>query len=1160
MSETKVRLQIRSTVPYQLPRLGAQQQLVRERAQEGHCVVRGAPGSGRTTTALAIFADAIASGRSAIILVPDRLRADNLLARAQSLAPNELRPVRSLASFAYRVVSTWRVERTDPLGPVELVTGARMDQLLTDLIASDTGPWPAHLNADMRALPAFRTDMRNLFARAGETGIDAAELARLGAAHGRDEWVAAARIFQRWCDDKGFAVTTREVMQADLSRLQHEAAAILEGWDDAANAAGVTAQRPLPQVIVVDDLQDCTASTIELLRAAAACGSRIVAMSDPDVAVATYRGGEPQLDGRLAACLDVPILDLGDVYVGTPALRKLTQHMLGGIAQSGSVARRHVGVHTTASLETPIPDATLPVSDANDEQQHNESEQADDPAVLLNAAGKQALTPGTEHIRLHFAATSAQLGAAISRQLRAHYVHGDVSRWDQQVVIVKTNAQVEMMRRHLRRAGIPLAGGQRAFSFSQDPVSRTLLTLIVNGHVRGVMQHPAKDNAPVPGEVTQGADHDADKWRVTQVQAAHDLVDSQWADIDILDLSRLLRRLNIHKTRLGAVPLVGMEPCPLNATSSLEHVPHVTTEATPASADAAPLNTGAVTNHRPFDVLDLLENPALIDAHATKDLRRGLKRASAMWLTSATVGHMAPYEALWALWQKAEVAELWRHNAVEGGPQAAHYDDRLDLISALFRVADIWQQRHIDAKAIDFAQQILDEEVPLDTLATTGHRPPGVEVLTPAQAVGRHWPVVVIAGLQDGSWPDLRLRDRLLRADLLVDLTQGRALLNDDGRLIAGTHPHAARQAVYQDELRLYVAAITRSTRHLHLGAVSAEEQAPSPFLDAALALTNYPRTDDGDIDVQLVPPPLDLSGHIGTLRHMAASEEEPATADLALTLLALAAKEGIASAHPARWAGAGGVSSDQPIADPNAVTISPSSFDDVRLCPLRWFLGSHGGKVQESGAQNLGTLIHAIAEQYPHGTREELAAVFDQRVGELGYDMDTGVGKKQMQHARAVLEALATYIEGVPGRVDVEVPLNVTIDGVHLRGRIDRVEYVDDGVRVTDLKTGKGGNKNRPKDATENPQLALYQLGLSEMGYTVVGATLQYFGNEDVRSASQPALTDDRSAYWKAEIQRVADIMRGPTYEATPSSEVCRLCPHTAVCPATESGERTIQ
>ena len=60
--------------------------------------------------------------------------------------------------------------------------------------------------------------------------------------------------------------------------------------------------------------------------------------------------------------------------------------------------------------------------------------------------------------------------------------------------------------------------------------------------------------------------------------------------------------------------------------------------------------------------------------------------------------------------------------------------------------------------------------------ARRARRPVGdaVALLTPQGAAGREWRFVVVAGVQEGVWPDLRLRGSLLGSERLVDVVTGR--------------------------------------------------------------------------------------------------------------------------------------------------------------------------------------------------------------------------------------------------------------------------------------------------------------------------------------------------------------------------------------------------
>lgn len=199
--------------------------------------------------------------------------------------------------------------------------------------------------------------------------------------------------------------------------------------------------------------------------------------------------------------------------------------------------------------------------------------------------------------------------------------------------------------------------------------------------------------------------------------------------------------------------------------------------------------------------------------------------------------------------------------------------------------------------------------------------------------------------------------------------------------------------------------------------------------------------------------------------------------AELAATLLALMAREGIASAQPERWLGAGGTPTT---AEPYGgdVTLSPSQFERALACPLRWFLTTIGADGPSNAAASLGTLVHALAEDNPHGSAQELAEALEARIEELGYNLDTWAGRHADRRAHAIVDNLASYMAGVPGRVEVERSVEAQVEGVTIRGRMDRLEHVDEGVRVTDLKTGKSGYS--AKTVPDNPQLAAYQMALA--------------------------------------------------------------------------------
>ena len=131
-------------------------------------------------------------------------------------------------------------------------------------------------------------------------------------------------------------------------------------------------------------------------------------------------------------------------------------------------------------------------------------------------------------------------------------------------------------------------------------------------------------------------------------------------------------------------------------------------------------------------------------------------------------------------------------------------------------------------------------------------------------------------------------------------------------------------------------------------------------------------------------------------------------------------------------------------------------------------------------------------------------------------------------------------------------------VEGVTIRGRMDRLEHVDEGVRVTDLKTGKGGHS--AKTVPDNPQLAAYQMALFASGEQVAGARIALLGGDKPKTFDQKPLEGKTLEEWRGKVREVAAIARGPYFEATPSEDACRCCSFDRLCPARERGRKVVE
>ncbi|SCG73078.1 ATP-dependent helicase [Micromonospora humi] len=215
-------------------------------------------------------------------------------------------------------------------------------------------------------------------------------------------------------------------------------------------------------------------------------------------------------------------------------------------------------------------------------------------------------------------------------------------------------------------------------------------------------------------------------------------------------------------------------------------------------------------------------------------------------------------DVLWAVWRESGLAERWagaitRGRAATGEHETARRwraeaaDRDLDAVLVLFDAAARFTDRLPGARAEVFLDHVLGQELPADTLAAAADRGEAVRLLTAHAAKGLEWDLVAVAGVQEGVWPDLRLRGSLLGSERLVDVLAGRA----DG---AGLRASLVGQtsALLDEERRLFHVAVSRARRRLLVTAVASaavggddHEEQPSRFLHE-LAATDPPATGAG--------------------------------------------------------------------------------------------------------------------------------------------------------------------------------------------------------------------------------------------------------------------------------------------------------------------------
>ncbi|MEV1023963.1 ATP-dependent DNA helicase [Streptomyces sp. NPDC050264] len=610
---------------------------------------------------------------------------------------------------------------------------------------------------------------------------------------------------------------------------------------------------------------------------------------------------------------------------------------------------------------------------------------------------------------------------------RAHLEDG--VPWSDMAVLVRAGTRsIPSVRRALTAAGVPLDIDGDDLPLRHEPAVAPLLTAL-----KAVAQSPPEGDA----------EDDTEGGLRFDTETALTLLASPLAGMDAADLRRLGRALREEERAAG------------------NHVPPPSDELL-ARALAEP---GRLALHDP--------------AYA-----RGAQRLGALLATAREKlddGGTAE-EALWELWNGTPWPQRLERAARRGGAAGRNADRDLDAACALFAIASRAEERTGGRGARNFLAELDAQDIAADTLAGRAVRPDAVRLMTAHRSKGLEWRLVVVAGVQEGLWPDLRRRGSLLEADRIG--RDGLAEPLTPGALLA-------------EERRLFYVAATRARERLVVTAVKApadDGDQPSRFLTE---LGIEPK------DVAGRPRrPLSVAALVAELRattvdpRISDALREAAARRLA-RLAALSDDDGrplVPSAHPYRWWGMyEPTESKVPLRDRDKpVVLSGSALDQLaNTCSLQWFLGREvKADAPATAAQGFGNVVHVLADEVASGRTPADLAVLMERLDSvwdaLAFDAPWKSAQEK-EHARVALERfLQWHVMDRTGRTPVasEHGFDVTLEAgsyeVRIRGSMDRVEHDTEGrAYVVDFKTGK--QVPSAADVARHPQLAVYQLAVRE-------------------------------------------------------------------------------
>ncbi|MGW7574358.1 UvrD-helicase domain-containing protein [Streptomyces sp. NPDC054765] len=1082
--------------------------------RHGPLLVLAGPGTGKTTTLVESVARRVQDGadperilvltfsRKAAVELRDRLAArltdpegrPDGPARTGGGGPRAGIPqATTFHSFCYALV---RAHQDADLfaDPMRLMSGPEQDLAVRELLEGQaelagTGrarvSWPDELRACLTTR-GFADEVRAVLARSRELGLGPDALGAFARRTGRPDWSAAAAFLAEYLD----VLDGQGVL--DYAELVHRAVLLAERTDAAAQPAAAY------DAVYVDEYQDTDVAQVRLLRALAgnhgaagrpgSPGRTLIAFGDPDQSIYAFRGAD------VNGILDFPeTFRRGD---GTPA----PVAVLGTSRRSGAAL-----LAATRLLARRMPLTRLP---ARQVRAHRE------PVPVRDGGRVEVYT---------YPAPGAELDNIADILRRAHLEDG--VPWREMAVLVRAGGRsLPAVRRALTSAGVPLDIDGDDLPLRHEPAVAPLLTALrtaaqaalgqdapvspvspvapvapvasvtvsgggtTDGSASGedgpgdrrsaegdpgavpsaeaVLPGDAPSGEAVPGDAPSGA---ADPGDVPSAEAAPGHAPSGAADPG--DATR--RRLDAETALdLLTSPLGGMD------SADLRRLGRALREEERAAGQALP---------RPSDELiaQALAEPQRLVAHdpayARGAQRLGLLLRKARELLA---GGGTAEQALWELWNGTPWPQRLERAAHRGGAAGRNADRDLDAVVALFETAARAEERTGGRGALNFLEELDAQDIAADTLTRRTVRPDAVRLMTAHRAKGLEWRLVVVAGVQEGLWPDLRRRGSLLEADRIG--RDGLAEPLTPGALLA-------------EERRLFYVATTRARERLVVTAVKApadDGDQPSRFLTelgvTPQDVTGRPRR------------PLSVAALVAELRATTVDPAAtPALREAAAQRLAkLAALHDddhhplVPAAHPDTWWGLyEPTHSTVPLRDRDRpVVLSGSALDQLaHTCSLQWFLGREvKADTPATAAQGFGNVVHVLADEVASGRTPADLSVLMERLDSvwdaLAFDAPWK-SHQEKETARAALERFLRWHvmeRETRGRdtVATEHGFDRTLQAgayeVRIRGSMDHVSRDAQGrAYVVDFKTGK--QKPTGPEVARHPQLAVYQLAVRE-------------------------------------------------------------------------------
>ena len=1085
-------------------------------------------------------------------------------------------PTRAWAAYAFDLLKRAQTRGllSGVEGNLKLLSGPEQDVIIGELLANHAegiAPGPAWPESLRDALPTrgFRHEIRDFFDRMAEYDLTAEDVQALARDYNRPVWAALAQLHTEYRAVRALRAKNAydpAVLINDACRLLLRNPEFLaeerRRYDliliDDVQELSPSTYRLLRLIAAEEPPADAAALAAEYPDVFAAAPEVIMTYSDEAV-VQGFRGARPDLVRTLPESFP----HLAERTLTTSyRLPALMMPLVADIRRRLPRYSRYVPAAETDGQNGQKPPATFGRINTTPADEALTWGAVDEPLLHLGADGK-ILDPA--HYRTapagvyKYALASAQDEANLLAQLLLEdRIYGN-RPYRESAIIVRNGADVARIRRVLSASGIPSRTSAALVPVRDEPAVRPFLdalSLLVYARKRGEKAlNPAVTGAgyealsPDEAEEIMRKSLDdviAEENRSNPLNGANSaitLLTSRLGGASSMDVRRLRQQLRSVELQTG-----GHRPSDDLLLGALLHPETLPAEGVGRAVHriAAVLSAGRKALARP-------------DSTSTEVLwalweASGLEKTWVAQTRGAGPEADAAHRNLDAMIGLFEAASRFDEQM-----RGAGAEQFLDFIDAQDLPMDTLAARGVRQDAVEILTPALAAGQSWRTVYVCGLQEGS-------------WPNTTVRGSLLGTGDLVDICDARMRRPAPANPAHANPDAQAEGEPAPParirSYPERVRDTRH-DELRMFAVAATRASTRLVLTAVRNEDEAPGEFFD--FVVPTDAENDSPEVPITRVRRPATLRSLVAELRrtlvedaltamsaedaelknaagspgleahapdapHTAEDAQNPEAAlnpkaaafrfDAASRTLARLARVQAPGASPEQWWGLLPLSSTEPffarpaqespenVSDEGRRTIalSPSRLETIHNSPLDWLVSAARAEAQTDLSRSLGTLVHAIAEEYPTGTLEQLQTALEERIGSLGVPARREDESEEEYRERVPWEAYALYERakrmilrlsyyyrqhmgdagwqnlGVEGSFSVRVPVPFDPQGevgeldALLTGRVDRLEEAPerDGTRrfvIVDLKTGK--SKPDGTAVATHPQLAAYQIAV---------------------------------------------------------------------------------